>query len=43
MKKDTCVCHGDFNPTNIIIGEDDKLYVCDWLTPPRVNLRQTQP
>ena len=30
MKKDTCVCHGDFNPTNIIIGEDGKLYVCDW-------------
>lgn len=30
MKKDTCVCHGDFNPTNVIIGEDGKLYVCDW-------------
>ena len=30
MKKDTRVCHGDFNPTNIIIGEDGKLYVCDW-------------
>ncbi|MCH3943637.1 MAG: aminoglycoside phosphotransferase family protein [Atopobiaceae bacterium] len=24
------LCHGDFNPTNVIIGEDGKLYVCDW-------------
>lgn len=24
------ICHGDFNPTNVIVGDDDKLYVCDW-------------
>ena len=30
MKKDTSVCHGDFNPTNVIVGEDGQLYVCDW-------------
>lgn len=24
------VCHGDFNPTNVIVGDDGQLYVCDW-------------
>ena len=24
------VCHGDFNPTNVIVGDDGELYVCDW-------------
>ena len=24
------VCHGDFNPSNIIIGKDGKAYVIDW-------------
>ena len=24
------VCHGDFNPTNVILGDDGKLYVIDW-------------
>lgn len=24
------VCHGDFNPSNIIIGDDDKVYIVDW-------------
>lgn len=30
MKKEFHVCHGDFNPTNIIVGDDGELYVCDW-------------
>lgn len=30
MKKEFKVCHGDFNPTNVIVGDDGELYVCDW-------------
>lgn len=30
MPKHTKVCHGDFNPSNIIITPDDKAYVLDW-------------
>ncbi len=30
MKLETNVCHGDFNPTNVIVGDDGQLYVCDW-------------
>ena len=33
MPKHTKVCHGDFNPSNIIIaedGEDGKAYILDW-------------
>ena len=30
MKKEFKVCHGDFNPSNVIIGDDGELYVCDW-------------
>lgn len=30
MKKEFKVCHGDFCPSNVIVGEDDKLCVCDW-------------
>lgn len=30
MPKHTKVCHGDFNPKNIIVS-DDKLYVLDWV------------
>ena len=24
------VCHGDFNPSNIIVSKDDTLYILDW-------------
>ena len=24
------ICHGDFNPSNVIVTEDGELYVCDW-------------
>lgn len=30
MKIETNVCHGDFNPSNVIVGDDGNLYVCDW-------------
>ncbi len=30
MPKHNKICHGDFNPSNIIIGEDGKSYVLDW-------------
>ena len=30
MKIETNVCHGDFNPSNVIVGDDGKLYVCGW-------------
>ena len=30
MPKKEKVCHGDFNPTNIIIGNDGKTYILDW-------------
>lgn len=30
MPKHTKVCHGDFNPSNIIITEDGTLYIIDW-------------
>ncbi len=30
MKKHTKVCHGDFNPSNIIIKEDGTAYILDW-------------
>lgn len=30
MKKHTKVCHGDFNPSNVIISPDGTPYVLDW-------------
>ncbi len=30
MPKHRKVCHGDFNPTNIIISDDGKPYILDW-------------
>jgi aminoglycoside phosphotransferase (APT) family kinase protein len=30
MPKHKKVCHGDFNPSNIIITPDDKAYILDW-------------
>lgn len=30
MPKHKKVCHGDFNPSNIIITEDNKAYILDW-------------
>ena len=30
MPKHTHLCHGDFNPTNIIITDDGIPYVIDW-------------
>ncbi len=30
MPKHNKVCHGDFNPSNIIITEDGKAYIIDW-------------
>lgn len=30
MKKHTKVCHGDFNPSNVIVAEDGTMTVVDW-------------
>lgn len=30
MPKHSKLCHGDFNPSNIIIGDDGKNYILDW-------------
>ena len=30
MPKHNKVCHGDFNPSNIIISDDGKPYIIDW-------------
>ena len=30
MPKHTKVCHGDFNPSNIIVQDDGTMYILDW-------------
>lgn len=30
MRVESRVCHGDYVPSNVIIGTDGQLYVCDW-------------
>lgn len=30
MPKHTKVCHGDFNPSNVVVGEDGNMTVIDW-------------
>ncbi len=30
MPKHNKVCHGDFNPSNVIVTEDGKMYILDW-------------
>ena len=30
MPKHNKVCHGDFNPSNVIISDDGKAYILDW-------------
>ncbi len=32
------ICHGDFNPTNIIVSEDDTAYIIDWSRVSRGNM-----
>lgn len=31
MPKHTKLCHGDFNPSNIIVKDDGSMYVLDWV------------
>jgi thiamine kinase-like enzyme len=30
LPKHTKLCHGDFNPTNIVITDKDEAYIIDW-------------
>ena len=30
MKKHTKICHGDFNPSNVIVSEDGNVHIIDW-------------
>lgn len=39
MPNHTKVCHGDFNPSNVIIDESGTPYVIDWSTQHRVTVQ----
>ncbi len=30
MPRHNCLCHGDYNPSNVIIDREDKAYIIDW-------------
>ena len=30
MKKHTKICHGDFNPSNVLVGENGEVSIIDW-------------
>ncbi|MCR4676835.1 MAG: aminoglycoside phosphotransferase family protein [Sphaerochaetaceae bacterium] len=30
MPRHTRLCHGDFNPSNVVFGSDGKVYILDW-------------
>ena len=30
LRSGRCICHGDFIPSNIVVGEDGKLSILDW-------------
>lgn len=30
LRGGTGICHGDFNPTNVVIGDDGTPFICDW-------------
>ena len=32
------ICHGDFNPTNVIVADDDTSYIVDWSSVSRGNM-----
>lgn len=37
MPKHSKLCHGDFTPENLIVGEDGKIYIVDWVRATRGN------
>ena len=30
MSRQSCICHGDFTPTNIVIADDGSAFILDW-------------
>ena len=43
MPKHVKVCHGDFIPSNVIVGEDGSLTIIDWAHATQGNARPTRP